>query len=52
VLRVDAAAMHAGGITFYRSANGVWLVAHVPADYLVVHAGSTLDGGGAGRWDG
>jgi putative RNA 2'-phosphotransferase len=34
VLAVDAAAMHQAGIPFYRSANGVWLVDHVPAEYL------------------
>jgi putative RNA 2'-phosphotransferase len=34
VLAVDAAAMHRAGHTFYRSANGVWLVAHVPPEYL------------------
>jgi putative RNA 2'-phosphotransferase len=34
VLSVDAAAMAAGGYLFYRSANGVWLTAHVPARYL------------------
>jgi putative RNA 2'-phosphotransferase len=30
VLRVDAAAMHAGGHVFHVAANGVWLTAHVP----------------------
>jgi putative RNA 2'-phosphotransferase len=34
VLRVDAAAMAAAGIVFYRAANGVWLVDHVPPHYL------------------
>lgn len=34
VLVVAAAAMVAAGYTFYRSANGVWLVAHVPPTYL------------------
>lgn len=34
VLRVDAAAMAAAGIVFYRAANGVWLVEHVPPAYL------------------
>ena len=34
VLAVDAAAMHQAGIPFYRSANGVWLVDHVPPEYL------------------
>jgi putative RNA 2'-phosphotransferase len=36
VLAVDAAALAASGATFSRSANGVWLVAHVPAGYLRV----------------
>ena len=36
VLRVDAAAMAASGATFTRSANGVWLVAAVPAAHLTV----------------
>lgn len=34
VLRVDAAAMAAAGFEFYRAANGVWLVEHVPPSYL------------------
>jgi putative RNA 2'-phosphotransferase len=34
VLRVDAARMHADGHRFFRSANGVWLVDAVPAEYL------------------
>lgn len=34
VLTVDAAAMHRDGHEFRISANGVWLAAHVPADYL------------------
>lgn len=34
VLAVDAAAMRAEGIVFYRAANGVWLVDHVPPRYL------------------
>lgn len=34
VFAVDAAAMHAAGFTFYRSANGVWLVDCVPPEYL------------------
>jgi putative RNA 2'-phosphotransferase len=36
VLVVDAAGMHAAGRLFYRSANGVWLVDEVPAQYLRV----------------
>jgi putative RNA 2'-phosphotransferase len=31
---VDAAAMRRDGHTFYRSANGVWLVDEVPPKYL------------------
>jgi len=34
VLRVDAAAMAAAGVEFRVSANGVWLVDHVPPVYL------------------
>jgi putative RNA 2'-phosphotransferase len=34
VFAVDAAAMAADGIAFYRSDNGVWLADHVPATYL------------------
>jgi putative RNA 2'-phosphotransferase len=34
VLEVDAGGMRAGGHRFFRSANGVWLVAAVPPEYL------------------
>lgn len=34
VLVIDAAGMHADGLTFYCSANGVWLVDEVPPRYL------------------
>jgi putative RNA 2'-phosphotransferase len=34
VLSVDAAAMHRAGHTFRVSANGVWLVDHVPPGFL------------------
>lgn len=34
VLVVDAAAMQADGVVFYRAENGVWLVDHVPPRYL------------------
>lgn len=34
ILSVDSAAMHQAGYTFYCSDNGVWLVDHVPAEYL------------------
>lgn len=36
VIVVDAARMRADGHVFYRSANGVWLVEHVPPQYLRV----------------
>jgi putative RNA 2'-phosphotransferase len=36
VLVVDAIRMHADGHVFYLSANNVWLVDHVPAQYLRV----------------
>lgn len=38
VLVVDARAMHAAGIAFLRSDNGVWLVDAVPAQYLDIPA--------------
>ena len=34
ILRIDAAAMHAAGLRFYRSANGVWLTDEVPPAYI------------------
>lgn len=34
VFAVDAATMHQLGYTFYCSDNGVWLVDHVPPEYL------------------
>jgi putative RNA 2'-phosphotransferase len=34
ILTVDAAALHAAGHDFFRSANGVWLTATVPPRYL------------------
>jgi putative RNA 2'-phosphotransferase len=34
VFRVDAKSMVDAGTTFYRSSNGVWLVDHVPPQYL------------------
>lgn len=36
VLEVQAGAMRGDGFTFYRSENGVWLVDHVPPQYLAV----------------
>ncbi|HYE71760.1 MAG TPA: RNA 2'-phosphotransferase [Blastocatellia bacterium] len=35
VIEVDAARMHADGVIFYRSENGVWLTDHVPVQHLV-----------------
>ncbi len=34
VLRIDAAGMHDAGHVFYRAANGVWLTAHVPPEWI------------------
>lgn len=34
VFQIDAEAMHNQGYKFYRSENGVWLVDHVPREYL------------------
>jgi putative RNA 2'-phosphotransferase len=34
ILQVDAAAMDAAGVIFYRSANGVWLTDFVAPEYL------------------
>lgn len=34
VFAIDAAAMHQAGFTFYCSDNGVWLVDHVPYEFL------------------
>ena len=34
VFAIDADAMHSSGYTFYCSDNGVWLVDHVPPEYL------------------
>ena len=36
ILRVDAAALAAGGAEFFRADNGVWLVAEVPPSALSV----------------
>ncbi|HRQ42590.1 MAG TPA: RNA 2'-phosphotransferase [Chloroflexota bacterium] len=38
ILKVHSGAMHRDGHTFYRSANGVWLVEAVPPCYLEVIA--------------
>jgi uncharacterized protein (TIGR02452 family) len=52
VLAVKAAEMVAAGHTFLRSANGVWLVDHVPASFIdledtVVHHDLVPQGGGS-----
>ena len=39
VLRVDAAGMHAAGTVFFRAANGVWLTARVPPEWLARESG-------------
>jgi putative RNA 2'-phosphotransferase len=36
ILRVDAATMTADTVSFTRSANGVWLSAAVPPEFLTV----------------
>lgn len=36
ILSIAAAALHRAGAEFYRSSNGVWLVDHVPSDYIRV----------------
>lgn len=36
LLAIDAAAMRRDGFSFYRAANGVWLVDAVPTQYLTV----------------
>jgi putative RNA 2'-phosphotransferase len=35
VLKVGAGDMHRAGFEFFRSANGVWLTDHVPADFIL-----------------
>lgn len=42
VLMVDAARMQRDGITFYRSANGVWLTEQVPVEYLEINTNSEV----------
>jgi putative RNA 2'-phosphotransferase len=41
ILTVRAADMAAAGHVFYRSANGVWLVEHVPAEFIAFDASGT-----------
>lgn len=36
LLTIDAGTMHQQGHVFYQSANGVWLVEHVPAEFLLL----------------
>ncbi len=38
ILEVDTVAMLQAGFTFYRSGNGVWLVDHVPPEFLRQHS--------------
>ncbi|RJF72531.1 RNA 2'-phosphotransferase [Deinococcus cavernae] len=35
ILTVRAGEMYQAGFSFYRSENGVWLVGHVPAEFIV-----------------
>ena len=37
VLDINSAQMHADGILFYRSQNGVWLTDYVDPKYFSVH---------------
>lgn len=48
ILTVRAAAMAAAGYAFFRSANGVWLTAHVPAAFLELPAPPPRRGAGSG----
>ena len=34
ILQIDSAAMHAQGMAFYCSSNGVWLTDFVPSQFL------------------
>jgi putative RNA 2'-phosphotransferase len=36
VFAIDAAAMHQAGYLFFCSENGVWLVDHIPSEYLTI----------------
>jgi putative RNA 2'-phosphotransferase len=45
VFQVDAAAMDADGFEFTLSTNGVWLVEHVPPQYIRVHSHHRLGSG-------
>lgn len=42
VFTVSSAKMHAAGLQFFRSANGVWLTDHVPPEYLSCSWNSTV----------
>jgi putative RNA 2'-phosphotransferase len=42
ILIVDSAAMHASGHAFFLSENGVWLTAHVPAEFLQFEGEASL----------
>ena len=41
ILRVKAGELHRAGGQFFQSANGVWLTAAVPAQYMVAETGQT-----------
>jgi putative RNA 2'-phosphotransferase len=45
VFQIQAGVMERDGLKFYRSANGVWLTEHVPAQYLGLFSGSDLQPG-------
>jgi putative RNA 2'-phosphotransferase len=45
VLAIRAGDMAAAGHVFYRSDNGVWLVEHVPPEFLQLHGASTPGAG-------
>jgi len=36
VLKIEALRMHQQGFKFYQAENGVWLIAHVPASFVVM----------------
>jgi putative RNA 2'-phosphotransferase len=35
ILKIEAGRMAANGFTFFQSENGVWLIDHVPSEYIV-----------------
>jgi putative RNA 2'-phosphotransferase len=36
ILKIDSASMFKQGFTFYLSENNVWLIEHVPVEYLTI----------------